>query len=96
MQPGIDNFSPEAVTQAAARTLLCCNSMMMKQRAEINRLQEATKSETSRKRSAEEDTNVAEETVVAASAEQTKTEEKAVELSKLTPLQRAIAAEFVM
>ena len=94
MQPGND-MSAEAVTQAAARTLLCCNAMMMKQRAEINRLESVaiaeTKTPLSRKRSAEPE-------VVAASADAVSTEikEKAAQMSTMTPLQRAIAAEFVL
>lgn len=94
MQPGND-MTAEAVTQAAARTLLCCNAMMMKQRAEINRLETAAtaapKPSGSLKRSAEPE-------VVAASAEAASAEivEKATEMSQMTPLQRAIAAEFVI
>jgi len=91
MHPGSD-MSAEAVTQAAARTLLCCNSMLMKQRAEINRLSTDTPAPVSRKRSAEP-------AVVAASAESAaspETIEKAAEMSEMTPLQRAIAAEFVL
>lgn len=64
--------------------------MLMKQRAEINRLQAAPPAEApKRKRDPEPE-------MIAASAEEASKVEKAVELSELTPLQRAIAAEFVL
>lgn len=65
--------------------------MLMKQRAEINRLQTGPPAEAPKRKR-----DVVEPEVVAASAEEASNAEKAVELSELTPLQRAIAAEFVV
>ena len=95
MQSGND-MSAEAVTQAAARTLLCCNSMLMKQRAEINRLSAETAAPVSRKRPAEPEPAVVAASAEAAASADTETVEKAAKMSEMTPLQRAIAAEFVL